>query len=53
MKLVVILANDKHWELTTPVAIVDTTEQAVEYIASVYEEDEDTYYTYRTVEYIK
>ena len=52
MKLVVILANDDHWGITTPVAIVNTVEEAIEYVESHYQEDESTYYTYRTTEYI-
>ena len=52
MKVIVVLADDKVWEVSTPVAVVDTVEQAEKVIKS-YEDDPDYSYRYRTVEYIK
>lgn len=52
MKVVVICAADEHWNITTPVAVVDSTEKAAEVIND-FEEDSDVSYTYRTVEYLQ
>lgn len=48
----VVLCRDKHWEITTPVAICKDVESAICHIESL-EKDQDLIYYYRATEMIE